>query len=559
MKRLLLALAITSVTALSAQKTATTKVKMTHLHLPTLPMEGVKTIGLQVHTGTIPFNADTLRFYLGNMEMMKSGGERLSAVKYKGLTQTSIVGGTGDITIDMAFGQPTIGKKELLEAQCMVAKDGCKQYYYKVTYALPAVVQATKGGTVLETWELDEAMTLQFGNEQVETQSKKDGGSTTSVRVVNYTSREALDKAFASSGDSWLARKAAVIQLGRLADSMYPRLFAVQDEMKFDLTYGKGEATDYTETQQAAEQAAAVLASGEYSKLAGPIATWEQWLTRLDASDKKAAVNPKIAEGLHENIAMASAFSGDYPKARTNLDKTLTYAQQGMVNENNVARLKAFHTFIDDLEKSRASNGTASTSALADAPDIKQLLGRRKFNEDFDFLKAEDRYAEMKSGASSAASSGSAKEPTMDDVFGALLGGGGGSYESRSSGGVLILNSFSDKDLAGQPIPETICSIAGLKSLNARNMGLTGVPECIGQLNGLDKLFLDGNAITVLPESLGQLGQLTVLDVSNNQLSALPESIYSLQNLKKLTVTGNKLSAEQMKTLAERLPNCKIK
>lgn len=402
-------------------------------------------------------------------------------------------------------------------------------------------------------------MNLQFGNEQVETQSKENGGSTTTISVVSFTSQEALDKAFASRGDAWLARKAAVIQLGRLADSVYPRLFALPDELKFDLSYGKGDATDYSETQQAAEQAAAALASGDFSALAGPIATWEKWLTRLDASDKKAAVNTNVAEGLHENLAIACAFSGDHAKARTNLDQTLRYAQQGMVNTNTVDRLKAFHTFIDDLEKSRANNGKANTSNLADAPDIKQILGRRKFNEDLDILKAEDRYAELAGATATSGGAQAGGEPTLENALSAMLGGGGGTYESRSANGVLILTTFFDNDLVGQPIPETICGLQHLTSLNARNMGLTGLPECIGQLDKLERLFLDGNAITALPESLGLLSQLTVLDISDNKLSALPESIYGLQNLKKLTVTGNPLSAEQLKTLAERLPNCKIK
>lgn len=244
MKHLLLFLAIFTATALFAQKTATTKVKMDHLQLPILPMEGVKTIGLQVYTGTIPFNQDTLRFYLRNMDMMKTSGERISSIKFKGLTETAIVGGEGDITVSMAFGKPVIAKKELLDAACMVAKDGCRQYYYKVDYQLSAVVQVTKGGTVLDTWELDPAMTLQFGNEQVETHTKKDGGSSTSVRVITYPSKDALDKDFAAKADTWLGRKAAVTHLGRLADSIYPRLYALPEEMKFDLTYGKGDGAD---------------------------------------------------------------------------------------------------------------------------------------------------------------------------------------------------------------------------------------------------------------------------------------------------------------------------
>ncbi|HRW90619.1 MAG TPA: leucine-rich repeat domain-containing protein, partial [Flavobacteriales bacterium] len=279
---------------------------------------------------------------------------------------------------------------------------------------------------------------------------------------------------------------------------------------------------------------------------------------RTDASDKKAAVNANVAEGLHENMAIACAFAGDYTKAHSNLDQSLKFAQQGMVNVNKVDRLKAFHGFIDDLEKGRASNGDANTASLVEAPDIKKLLGRRKFNEDIDFLIAQDKYAEF-SGSMTSTSEQNAGEATLESALGAMLAGGGGSYESRVNNGMLILNSIFDRDLNGQPLPESICGMSGLTTLNARNMGLTGVPACIGQLTGLDKLYLDGNAITELPESLGQLTGLTLLDISDNQLTSLPEGVYQLKNLKKLTVSGNQLGPEVMSKLAERLPDCKIK
>lgn len=543
---------------LAAQKTSSTDVKMDFLHLPTLPMSGVDQVGIEVYTGDLPFNRDTLRHYLGNMDVLKSGGERLSKIKFEALTETDIVGGTGDITIRMALGKPFEGNKELLDAACMIAKDGCKQYYYKVDYRLPAVVQAVKGGEVLDTWELDPAMQLQFGNEQVETQSRTAEGSTTTIRVVSFNSQEALDKAYDVQGGYWLARKAALVQLGRMIESVYPRLFFLKDELKFDLTYGKGDAADYSETEQASVQGANALMTGDFKALAGPIATWEKWLVRTDASDKKAAVNANVAEGLHENMAIACAFAGDYAKAHSNLDQALKFAQQGMVNVNKVDRLKAFHGFIDDLEKGRDANGSANTASLVEAPDIKKLLGRRKFNEDIDFLIAEDKYAELSGGLTST-SEQNAGEATLESALGAMLAGGGGSYESRVNNGMLILNSIFDRDLNGQPLPESICGMSGLTTLNARNMGLTGVPACIGQLTGLDKLYLDGNAIKELPESLGQLTELTLLDISDNQLTALPEGIYQLKNLKKLTVSGNQLSAEVMSKLAERLPDCKIK
>ena len=558
MKHSVLLFALGLSTALAAQKTSTTAVKMDFLHPPTLPVAGVDQVGLQVYTGALPFNRDTLRHYLGAMDVLKSGGERLSKIKFEALTETAITGGKGDITVRMAFGKAMAGKQELLDAACMIAKDGCKQYYYKVDYQLPAVVQAVKGGEVLDTWELEADMQLQFGNEQVETQSNADGGSTTTIRVISFSSKEALDKAYAQQAGSTLARKAALVQLRRMIDSVYPRLFYLRDELKFDLSYGKGDAADYTETQQAAEQAAQALMNGKFDDLAGPIAIWENWLAKTDATDKKAAVGPNVAEGLHENMAIACAFSGDYPKAHANLDKALKFAHQGMVNENKVARLKEFHSFIDGLEKGRASNGAAATTALVEAPDIKKMLGRRKFNEEIDFLIAEDRYAELSKGMGSS-SEQNAGEATLESALGAMLAGGGGSYESRVNNGMLVLNSFFDKDLVGKPLPESFCGMTGLTSLNARNMGLSGVPDCIGQLKGLDKLYLDGNAITTLPESIGELTNLTLLDISDNQLSTLPESIYQLKNLKKLSVGGNKLSSEQLAKLAERLPDCKMK
>ena len=558
MKHFVLPLVLFLAAPLAAQKTSSTDVKMDFLHLPTLPMSGVDQVGIEVYTADLPFNRDTLRHYLGNMDVLKSGGERLSKIKFEALTETDIVGGTGDITIRMALGKPFEGNKELLDAACMIAKDGCKQYYYKVDYRLPAVVQAVKGGEVLDTWELDPAMQLQFGNEQVETQSRTAEGSTTTIRVVSFNSQEALDKAYDVQGGYWLARKAALVQLGRMIESVYPRLFFLKDELKFDLTYGKGDAADYSETEQASVQAANALMTGDYKALASPIATWEKWLERTDASDKKAAVNANVAEGLHENMAIACAFAGDYAKAHSNLDQSLKFAQQGMVNVNKVDRLKAFHGFIDDLEKGRASNGSANTASLVEAPDIKKLLGRRKFNEDIDFLIAQDKYAEF-SGSMTSTSEQNAGEATLESALGAMLASGGGSYESRVNNGMLILNSIFDRDLNGQPLPESICGMSGLTTLNARNMGLTGVPACIGQLTGLDKLYLDGNAITELPESLGQLTGLTLLDISDNQLTSLPEGIYQLKNLKKLTVSGNQLSPEVMAKLAERLPDCKIK
>lgn len=554
MRSLLLSLAAISVIALNAQNTGTNTAKIDYMHFPTLPVNGVNTVGIEIYTGGLPFTKDTLRFYLGNMDILKSGGERLSKLEHQALTDVSVVGGKGDITFTMAFGKADIVSKEMKDAPCAVKRDGCKQYLYMVKYQLPAIVQASNSSGVLDTWELEKNMELQFGNEQIETHTTEGGGSTTSIRVVSFSSPENLDKGFASTGEAWLARKAALVHMREMIEGIYPRMFFEEDKLKFDIAYGKGGATDYSETENAAQTAVEALAGKNYDGLSGPISIWESWLERYDDSDKKAAVNHKVAQGLHENLSIGYTFTGKYDEAREHLDEALVFAQQGMVNTNEVDRLKAFHSFIDDRESAMKHNGAIVPSALVPAPDLKKTLGRRKFNEDIDFIFADNKYSEL--GGSSGNPSA---EPSLEEGLAGLLGAASTtSYKDRAQTGTLVLNALFDGDLKGNPIPESVCEITDLKTLNARNMGLTGIPACIGELTDLGKLMIDGNAITELPDIFGSLSNLNTVDISDNQLTSLPESFYGLK-LKKLTVSGNKLGKDVMDRLKSSMPDTKIK
>jgi hypothetical protein len=558
MRTLLLFFTVFTLGSAFAQNTGTSTVKMDFTHYPTLPIKGMETLGIEVYTGDLPFNMDTLRLYLGNMDILKSGGERLSKIDHQALTDVNVIGGRGDVTISMAFGPAKIGAKKMSDAPCIVAKDGCKQYLYTVQYQLPAVVQASNADGVLETWALDSNMELQFGNEQIETQSNANGGSTTTIRTVSFSSPENLEKGFASMGEAWLARKGAMIQLREMIDSSYPRLFFEQDQLKFDIAYGKGSAADYSDTETAAEAAVAALESKNFAALDAPIGVWESWLERHEPGNKKAAVNHKVAQGLHENLSVAYTFTGKYEKAHTNVDKALELAQQGMVNTNEVDRLKKFHTFIDDQEKAQQHNGAIVASGLVPGPDLKKILGRRKFNEDLNFIIPEDRYADM--GGESGMSSSTGGEATLEDALNNLIAEGSTtSYADRAQSGTLVLTTLFDSDLKGQPVPSSVCELTGLKTLNARNLSLTAVPECIGQLSGLTKLILDGNAITSLPDVFASLPELSTIDISDNQLTGLPDSFFGLKNLKKLTISGNQIPKEQMDRLQSAMPDCKIK
>lgn len=549
--------------SLFGQKTKSNTAKLDFVQYPSVPVEGLEKLGIQVYTADLPFNKDSLRLYLGNIDLMKSNAERLAKVGYQSMNEVAVVGGAGDITIEMAFGKPFVVAKEKKQGSCMIAKEGCTQYYYIVKYRLPALVQARNAAGVIDTWELESEMDFQFGNEQVEKHSKTDKGSTTSIQVINYTSEAQLVSAFNTWGASDLARKGIVTQIGRMAESIYERVFFEEAKLKLDIAYGNGKAADYTETETAAQEAVAALESKNYSALQGPITVWKSWLERYDSGDKNAAVNNKVAQAFHENLSIAYTFTSEFDKARSHLDEALKLSQIGFVSQNEVARLQEFHKFIDQQEKVKKYNSALSPGKLVSAPDIKELLAKRKQNENIDFLIAEDKYSELQKNHGSASSDNSNGEVTLESLFGQAATQNNSneevSLDDRVQNGQLVLSALIDGNLRGKALPESICKHSDLKTIRARNLGLVGLPECIGELTNLEKLFINSNSFDTLPDSFGSMKKLEVLDISSNNLTTLPESIYGLTQLKTLEVSGNKLSDADMQRLRAALPNTKIK
>lgn len=555
--------------SLWAQKTKTNTAKIDFTQYPSVPVENMDKLGILVYTADLPFNKDTLRLYLRNIDLIKSNVARMSKVGYEALKEVEVVGGEGDITIDMAFGKPMILNKEKKQSACMVPKDGCTQYYYLVKYRLPALVQARNAEGVLGTWELAPDMEFQFGNEQIETQSKTEAASVTSIRVVNYTSEADLDKAFKEVGNAALARKGIITHIGNMAESIYERVFFEETSLKLDFAYGNGKATDYSETETASEAAVEAMKNKDYAALQGPIKTWNSWLEKHDTKDKKAAVNDKVAQGLHENLSIAYTFTGEFDKARKHLDDALALAQTGFVNENEVNRLKAFHQFIDKQENVKKYNGNLKPGSLVTAPDIKDLLVMRKHNENIDFLVAKDKYSEIQkihgSSDKGSSSSNSGGQLTLESLLSqsgtqSTNSGEEVTLDDRVENNMLVLSGLIDGNLRGTPFPSSICKHADLKTIRARNIGFTSLPDCIAELTNLEKLLINSNSFESLPDAFGSMKALKDLDISSNNLKTLPESIYTLTQLKTLTVvSGNQLSGEDISRLKAALPNTKIK
>jgi len=566
MKTVLLFGSLLLTMSLFGQKTKTNTAKIEFANYPSLPAAGVEKLGIQVYTADLPFNKDTLRLYLDNMDLMKSDLEQVSKVDFKALNEIQVVGGEGDVTIEMAFGKATIVSKVQKKSACLVAKDGCVQYYYTVTYHLPALVQARNSEGVLNTWELESEMELQFGNEQVETHVNTEEASITSVQVITYTSEADLALAFNKTGDASLVRKGIIKQIGKLADSIYNHFFFEETTLKLDITYGNGKAADYTETETASENAVTALENEDYNSLSGPTKIWETWLERYNSEDRKAAVNKKVAQGLHENLSISYTFMHDFDKARNHLDKALAFSQTGSVNENEVRRLKRFYKFIDKQEKVVKYNSALSAEQfVVAAPDVKKLLGRRKYNKEIDFLIASDKYGEIAKNHSEGAEEKDISEMTVDEFLNqespdpATTDSEEISLDGRVANNMLVLSGIVDGNMRGKALPNSICEYPEITVIRARNIGLTSLPDCMSQLTKLEKLYINSNSFEALPDMFAAMTSLEILDLSNNNLVSLPETVYTLTNLKTIHISGNQLSEEDMKKLKEALPNTKFK
>lgn len=113
MKTIILFWSILLAGSLLGQRTGTNTAKIDFTQYPSVPVEGMEKLGIQVYTTDLPFKKDTLRLYNGNIDMMKSNAERLAKVGFQSMNEVTVVGGEGDITIDMPFGEPFIVSKEL--------------------------------------------------------------------------------------------------------------------------------------------------------------------------------------------------------------------------------------------------------------------------------------------------------------------------------------------------------------------------------------------------------------------------------------------------------------
>ncbi len=333
---------------------------------------------------------------------------------------------------------------------------------------------------------------------------------------------------------------------------------------KFELNYAKGKDVDYTQLDKAYEIALAAYSdikskgpnTAAISKLNEAITIWLKELESANLENNDARINKKIAQALHENLAIAYMYSYMNDKALEHARKAL--AMWGNLTTNKTIEWKAF---VNTLEKRAV--GTAKNpeliknlSALMEkANSMKKTTIKvtRLGNSDVNKL-------EMNYKTYSALISSPDNTSFSTDINDALSTGVITKYDKyitvTSTGKVLMIMSMMEKMTE---FPKEICGIKDLSQIHIASNTITTVPAEIGQLTTLKKLNLSGNNISELPKEIGMMSSLNTLDLDKNPIKSLPLEIKNCTELKTLSVKGTLMTPETVAELQKLLPNCTIK
>ena len=89
----------------SAQKSSRKTTKIEVVQFPTIPADAAQRIAFNLHADPAFFTLEDLRRYGGNMDLLKSSGERLSGMKYFTVGgESEVVDVAPTVIVDVAIG-----------------------------------------------------------------------------------------------------------------------------------------------------------------------------------------------------------------------------------------------------------------------------------------------------------------------------------------------------------------------------------------------------------------------------------------------------------------------
>lgn len=544
------------VSPLFAQKWSQKKVKIEVVEFPTVPAEQVSRIAFNLFAEDAYFNLEDLRRYGGNMDLLKSGGERLSGMKYFTLgAEAEVVDVGPSIMVDVAIGPEKQGIP-VFSSEKVKSSDGeVDTYWANVPCRLPMRVRiASPEGEVWDAFEVDRPLVVRYGNEKISTRSSSRGSFSYSKGSLKFDTEEALRAGLESEeGSRFFRRKAVLLQLSNVINELETRLFFLEGKVELFIYSGRGKH-DYTELDAARDVALESLENGYFEGLSSPMETWRKWAEKVDFTDKKAKVTRGLALGLHLNLAQAHLYRGEFTDCAQAISDARALVLPG---GEEFVMLQVLQDRLMKRRRALAANGDFEMSADAErekAPDIKNVIGKRSENKDVRMIQPEDRYDEIGKDMASWASvavkgspedaAAKASEITMEQRL-------GGRLQQTIGGMMLQLNPLTDPDLVGDDFPEEILAIPNLVYLDISGMKFGAIPDAIDRLAALHTLVATRNDLEDLPQSLGNLSGLKKLFVSKNELTGLPAALTRCTQLKTVDIKGNPIHPDTVSQLKQ--------
>ena len=541
----------------SGQKSSRKTTKIEEVQFPTIPAEAALRIAFNLHADADFFTLDDLRRYGGNMDLLKSSGERLSGMKYfsvGGEAEVVDVGPT--VIVDVAIGPEQQGAIQF-SSEPVKSDSEALTHWAMVSCSLPMRVRiGSPEGEVWDAFEVDDPLTVRYGNEKISKIESSKGSYSYSKSSLSFGSQEAVRESLAEpEGERFFRRKAVLLQLSHVIDELETRLFFLEGKVEVAVYSGKGKH-DYPELDAARDVALEAWTNGYFDGLSSPIDTWRKWAAKVDFTDRKAQVSRAVALGLHLNLAQAHLYRNEFTECAQAISDARALVLPGGEEKG----------FLDELQsrlmkRRRALKANGSLAWDPDtktekAPDIKNVVGKRSQNRDVDMVKPVGRYVEI--GRQIAAWESDAVEGSPEDLAGdmsevTLAQRLGGRLQQTIGGMMLQLSPIFDADLVGGPFPEEILEIPNLVYLDISGMEFGALPLDIDRLAGLQTLVAQRNELVALPESLGHLSALKKLFVGKNNLTAVPDALTQCGALKTLDIKDNPMSPDAIARLQQLL------
>jgi hypothetical protein len=530
-----------------AQKVDKTNVTYKSYHVPTVPVKDVKSVNFKIYSVYDGLNSGNLK-----VKKLEQAQENANERTLYFMNDLEIVQESGDLTIEVAFGQIVYNKKTIKEWKAPCARDDgnltaddikeCPAFYYSIDYTLPAAFQVkNKNGEVVYGDVFEQNHTTTYGKTDLNAFLSKDK----LIKDYDENNREKN-----------VTHKIHSDRIEAFFETVDDMLYFEKDKHEFSFGSGKGKSHDYTELTATMGKAVAVFDTDkpDFSQLDACIAVWEKEVGNADTGNKDARINKKITRELYQNLAIAYMYQNKYPEAIKYASKFRNLS----MSDNGELTARIYRKYFGY----KANADLEIPAKMEKAKDFKTLVSAVR--KDVNLFYYEDKSAEIIENATKFQAELEQDQQEEKEEITETAMEGENPYSAQvtsnpTQGNMLMLNGFTHADIMGKEMPKEIAALKELNYLRAFNMKFTALPDNIGNLVNLKTLDLGGCSLTALPTSIGDLKNLQTLNLTNNPIDKLPAEIMQCTNLKTLKLKGTNVSDDQVSEIQKALPKCKIK